>query len=184
MEYQREYPKQSSSISRTAVASLSYQSNTQARTHTRTHLGSTDDSMRYFKSKGLMFDIYVRRDKNGTTQIPITGRGTGKAIKVWPEHNRRGRTSVDASSACPHTNMAMCLLFVGAIMGGGDHFSSHKISHNMTGQIIIIIIRSSSSRNRTHTFAYFITLTNWIISAKYLTPSSAPFKMIDHVKFQ
>lgn len=152
-------------------------------TSAHTHTGNTDDSMRYFKSKGLMFDIYVRRDKNGTTQIPINGRGeTGKAIKVWPKHKRRGCTSVDASSACPHTNIAMCLLFVGSIIGGRHHFSSHKISHNMTGQIIIIIM--SSSRNRTHTFAYFITLTNWIISAEYLTPSSAPFKMIDHVKFQ
>lgn len=56
---------------------------THKRAHTRTHTGNTDDSMRYFKSKGLMFDIYVRRDKNGTTQIPINGRGeTGKAIKV------------------------------------------------------------------------------------------------------
>lgn len=52
-------------------------------TSAHTHTGNTDDSMRYFKSKGLMFDIYVRRDKNGTTQIPIKGRGeTGKAIKV------------------------------------------------------------------------------------------------------
>lgn len=188
VEYQREYPKQSSSISRTAVASLSYQSNTQARTHTCTHWGNTDESMRYFKSKGLMFDIYVRRDKNGTTQIPINGRERGRPSKS-DQNTREGVERQSTPPPLAPTRIWQCVYYLWVLLleggEGGDHFSSHKISHNMTGQIIIIIIiSSSSSRNRTHTFAYFITLTNWIISGKYLTPSSAPFKMIDHVKFQ
>lgn len=88
-------------------------------TSAHTHTGNTDDSMRYFKSKGLMFDIYVRRDKNGTTQIPINGRGKRGRPSKSDQNTREGvaRQSTPPPLT-PHTNMAMCLLFVGSIIGG------------------------------------------------------------------
>lgn len=91
---------------------------THKRALTRTHTGNTDDSMRYFKSKGLMFDIYVRRDKNGTTQIPINGRGKRGRPSKSDQNTREGvaRQSTPPPLA-PHKNMAMCLLFVGSIIG-------------------------------------------------------------------
>lgn len=40
-----------------------------------------------------MFDIYVRRDKNGTTQIPINGRERGRPSKS----DQNTREGVDVS---------------------------------------------------------------------------------------
>lgn len=97
---------------------------THKRALTRTHTGNTDDSMRYFKSKGLMFDIYVRRDKNGTTQIPINGRGeNGEGHQSLTKTQEKGLDVSRRLLRLPPHEYGNVFIICGFYYWGGDTIS-------------------------------------------------------------
>lgn len=140
---------------------------TSAHTHTHAHGEYQQFHKVFSKSKGglcLTFTCAVIKTAQGRYEYVKRGAREGHQSLT-----KRGNTSVP-----PKYYIWQCVYYCWVRPLGGTNISlATKCSHNMTGQIIIIIVIVKS---RTHTFAYFNTLTNWIISGQVFNTFSGPFQ--------